>query len=225
VDPSTSPSDGTGLTSADQARLHPAWIALLHPFTLDGAAAESAFTTLTAAYAEPHRAYHTLAHIAAVLATLDTLRDGADDWPALELAAWFHDVVYDPRRADNEAQSAAVARRTLTGLGVPAALIDHVAALIRQTQAHEPDPGDPDAPLLLDADLAILGAAPAAYAAYAAAIRREYAWVPDADYRRGRAAILRHFLARPRLYHTAALFAAREAPARRNLAAELATLA
>jgi predicted metal-dependent HD superfamily phosphohydrolase len=200
------------------------WLALCHPFTPNESAAQAAFAALVAAYAKPHRAYHTLAHIAAVLGTLDTLRAEAHDWPALELAAWFHDVVYDPRRDDNEAQSAAVATRTLVGLGLPAPLIDHVAALIRQTQTHDPDPGDPDAPLLLDADLAILGAAPADYARYAAAIRREYAWVPEDQYRAGRAAVLRRFLQRPRMFHTERLYALLEAPARRNLAAELATL-
>ena len=200
------------------------WTATLRPFAPDASATDAAFADLVAAYAEPHRAYHTLAHIAAVLATLDTLRDEAADWPALQLAAWFHDGVYDPRRADNEAQSAAVATRTLAGLGLPAALIGRVAALILQTQTHDPAPGDPDAPLLLDADLAILGAAPAEYARFAAAIRQEYAWVPDADYRAGRAAVLRRFLQRPRLYHTARLFDAREAAARRNLTGEIATL-
>ena len=122
--------------------LHRRWLDLIHPFAPDEAAAGVAYTDLAAAYAEPHRAYHTLAHIAAVLATLDTLRDAAQDWPALQLAAWFHDVVYDPRRDDNEAQSASVAARTLAGLGLPDPLIAHVAALIGQTQTHEPDPGD-----------------------------------------------------------------------------------
>lgn len=200
------------------------WLALLALFGADAAAAQAAFAALVAAYAEPHRAYHTLAHIAAVLDTLDTLRAEARDWPALELAAWFHDVVYDPRRDDNEAQSAAVATRTLAGLGLPPALVDHAAALIRQTQTHIPDPGDPDAPLLLDADLSVLGAAPAVYAVYAAAIRQEYSWVPEADYRAGRAAVLRRFLQRPRIFHTERLFALLEAPARRNLAAEIVRL-
>jgi predicted metal-dependent HD superfamily phosphohydrolase len=200
------------------------WTATLRPFGVYIPAAAAAYATLTAAYAEPHRAYHTLVHVTAVLAMLETVREEARDWPALQLAAWFHDVVYDPRRDDNEAQSAAVATRTLTGLGLPAPLIDHVAALIRQTQTHEPTPGDPDAPLLLDADLAVLGAAPAEYAAYAAAIRQEYAWVPEEQYRAGRAAVLRRFLQRPRLYHTSRLFKALEVPARRNLAAELDTL-
>ncbi len=212
------------VTLAAPAPRHAAWTTLLRPFAPDEAAAEAAFAALIAAYAEPHRAYHTLAHVAAVLTTLDTLRDAAQDWPALQLAAWYHDVVYDPRHADNEAQSAAVATRTLTGLGLPAALITHVAALIEQTQTHDPTPGDPDAPLLLDADLAILGAAPADYAAYAAAIRQEYAWVPDDPYRAGRIAVLQHFLGRPRIYHTARLCATHEAPARRNLTTEIAAL-
>ena len=66
---------------------------------------------------------------------------------------------------------------------------------------------------------------PARYAAYAAAIRAEYAWVEEARYRSGRAAVLRSFLDRPAVYRTPALHAAWETTARINLAAELGSLA
>ena len=58
------------------------------------------------------------------------------------------------------------------------------------------------AAVLLDADLAILGADPAAYRAYATGVRVEYAHVPDDAWRTGRAAVLDHFLARDRLFLT-----------------------
>ena len=77
---------------------------------------------------------------------------------------------------------------------------------------------------MCDADLAVLAADPATYTAYAIGVRAEYAHIDEAGWRTGRAAVLRAFLARPVLFHTAAM-AGRDAAARANLTAELASLA
>jgi predicted metal-dependent HD superfamily phosphohydrolase len=109
---------------------------------------------------------------------------------------------------------------------VPAAALDRVARLIRAT-AHltgDPPPADRDTATLLDADLAILGAAEDRYRRYAADIRKEYAWVADADYWPARAAILERFLARPRIYWHDLMFQEGEERARANMRAELAEL-
>jgi len=108
-------------------------------------------------------------------------------------------------------------------LGVPSAEIDRVGTLILLT-LHTGAAMDADSAVLLDADLAVLGASPARYDEYSAAIRREYAWVPEAEYRRGRGQVLRAFLARPRIYATARMFENREPQARANLAREIAAL-
>ena len=146
--------------------------------------------------------------------------------PPVALAVWFHDAVYDPTRNDNEARSADLAVRELTALGLDPATVAAVAALVRATAhlgAGEP-PDDADARALLDADLAILGAAPARYDRYAADIRREYAHVPGVQYARGRVAVLERFLARPRLYFDERMVLEGDGPARANLAAERARL-
>jgi predicted metal-dependent HD superfamily phosphohydrolase len=57
-----------------------------------------------------------------------------------------------------------------------------------------------------------------------AGVRAEYAHVADADFRRGRAAVLRDLLAKPTLFHTAAARALWEERARANVAGELASL-
>ena len=85
-------------------------------------------------------------------------------------------------------------------------------------------PGDRDTAALLDADLAILGASAERYTRYAADVRREYAWVPDAEYRKGRAAVLEMFLARPRLYWHDVMYQEGEERARQNMRDELARL-
>jgi predicted metal-dependent HD superfamily phosphohydrolase len=70
--------------------------------------------------------------------------------------------------------------------------------------------------------LSILGASEAAYWDYARQVRREYRLVPDLLYRPGRRKVLAKLLAASVLFHTPALRAALDAPARRNLQAELA---
>lgn len=173
-------------------------------------------------YGEEGRFYHTLTHVDAVLAVVGRLARPAD-LPALRLAAWLHDVVYDPRAADNEARSAAFAAERLAPLGVDPGLIQQVQQLILCTQTHEA--ADGAGHVLLDADLAILGAPAAAYDAYAAAVRREYAHVPELAYRAGRAQVLTRFLQRPAIFQTPVMRQTHEAAARANVARELRALA
>ncbi|MGW5849274.1 HD domain-containing protein [Streptomyces sp. NPDC055254] len=180
---------------------------------------------LLTAWAEPQRRYHTTAHLADVLARIDVLAPHAADPAAVELAAWFHDAVYRPDRSENEERSAALAERALPELGIDAARTAEVARLVRLTVSHDPAPGDTNGEVLCDADLAVLAGAPQAYAAYAAAVRTEYGFVPDEAFRTGRAAVLRRLLDLPRLFRTPYGTAHWETPARANLAAELAALA
>lgn len=179
---------------------------------------------LLAAWAEPQRRYHTTAHLADVLAKIDVLAPHAADPAAVRLAAWFHDAVYRPDRSENEERSAVLAERALPELGIGADRTAEVARLVRLTVTHDPAPGDTNGEALCDADLAVLAGEPAAYAAYAAAVRAEYGFVPDAAFRTGRAAVLRQLLDLPRLFRTPYGAAHWEAPARANLSAELAGL-
>jgi predicted metal-dependent HD superfamily phosphohydrolase len=203
------------------------WYGLTLRHGCAGPAAAAVLEKLVQAYGEPHRHYHTLDHIGALLALLDRHGRGAADTDALRLAILFHDVVYDPTRHDNEQASAEVAAAQLTRLGFPAALVAKVARYIVATRHDRPAEGmgDADLALLLDIDLSVLAAAPGDYRAYAAAVRREYAFVPDRLYRTGRRRVLEGFLARERIYLTEPLWALWEEPARANLAAEIATLA
>jgi len=191
----------------------------------DPAAAGAVRRDLAARWAEPHRAYHTPAHLAHVLAVVGELRAAGEpvsDPAAVVLAAWYHDAVYDPRAGDNEARSADLARRHLAGLGADADRIARVADLVLTTRDHRAT--DADAAVLVDADLAILAVPPADYAAYVAAVRTEYGFVPEAAWRTGRAAVVAGFLARPRLFATATQHARADAAARANLASELDAL-
>ena len=177
-----------------------------------------------ARYAEPWRAYHVLAHIEHCLREFDRMRRLAEDRDAVQAAIWFHDAVYVPGAPDNEEESAALADALLEAGGVELARRRRIAELILAT-SHQSPPGSPDARLLTDIDLAILGAPPVEYDAYAAAIRREFAALAEAEFAAGRAAFIRGALSRPRIYSTDEYHECLEAAARSNLVRELAALA
>jgi len=137
------------------------------------------------------------------------------------LAVWYHDAVYDTRAADNEERSADLGRTTLAKLSVEPDVVQETARLILLTKTHRTTGDDTAGQLMLDADLSVLGAEPKDYDRYAAAIRREYAWLPEAEYRTGRCRVLEGFLARPRIYYR---LEHAEGAARRNLRREIESL-
>ena len=203
-----------------------AWRELVRRHGSDAVLAESTLEELVRAYAEPHRHYHTLDHIADLLRLLET-HGGVSDADAVKLAILFHDAVYDPARQDNEAASANLAVKWLSVVGFSRPLLDKVERYILATQ-HGATPQameDADLDMLLDLDLSVLAAPSDRYRAYAQAIRQEYAIVPDTLYRPGRRRVLDEFLARPHIYRTERLRALWEASARANLSGEIAALA
>lgn len=214
------------LSASQVTSLRKDWARLLAWYGVVPVLADPVFDVLAAAYTAPRRHYHNLEHLAEMFRVVARLTPDTDDPGAVQLAVWFHDVVYDPRAEDNEPRSAEVLVELLRQLGVPPATVERVGRLVRAT-AHlssADPPADRDTAALLDADLAILGADEERYRRYAADVREEYAFVPDEEYRKGRAAVLRTFLARPRIFHTRGLFDEAETRARANLAAELAEL-
>jgi predicted metal-dependent HD superfamily phosphohydrolase len=178
---------------------------------------------LLAAYTDPSRGYHDTRHLTEVLDRLDELAEAGTSFERLpvELAAWFHDAVYDGRPGAEE-RSAHWAGEVLAA-HAPRQVAE-VTRLVRLTETHRPAADDLNGGALSDADLAILAAPPARYAEYAADVRREYAHVSDADFRAGRAAVLADLLDRPHLFHTAHARAHWEPSARGNVEAELARL-
>jgi predicted metal-dependent HD superfamily phosphohydrolase len=185
-----------------------------------GQPAPALFDELAACYGQPTRHYHNREHIADCLAEFATVRDQAQYPNEVELAIWFHDAVYDSQASDNEAKSAEFAVARLRALGIEAVAWERIASIILATATHA-GLSAIDEKLMVDADLAILAADSAKFAAYDAAIRREYAWVPEERYRPARVAVLQNFLARAYIYHTGSFRQRYEARARKNLQASL----
>ena len=174
------------------------------------------FEALVEAYSEPHRAYHTSQHIDECLGVFDAWAEAAEHPDEVELAIWLHDVVYQPRKGDNEERSADLAAEWLRASDLSPEAIGRVRDLILVTR-HQEEPATLDQALILDVDLHILGADEARYAEYETQVRREYQWVPKILFERRRAQLLRGFLERAPLFRTEAARARFEHPARRNL--------
>jgi predicted metal-dependent HD superfamily phosphohydrolase len=197
------------------------WQQILQPLSIDQLSINNTFNNLITAYSSPGRYYHTLKHILDVLITIDSLQGYAKNLAAVQLAAWFHDIVYDTQAQDNEEKSADYACDLLSNLGLSSHKIATVKRLILNTKYHQAAVDDFDCQVLLDADLAILAADPIQYQEYAKAIRQEYAWVPEAEYILGRKQVLERFLQRDRIYFTSLMFENAEQSARLNLQKEI----
>lgn len=198
------------------AKLQSQWLTLCSQISLEG---ESQWKLIHTAYTTPTLAYHNLKHIADCLAKFSARKQEATNPIAVELAIWFHDIIYDPRAPDNEEQSAQVAATFIS----TTSLANTVSDLILATK-HSDHPSSPDAQLLCDIDLSILGSPPGRYQQYATAIRDEYSWVSEPDYRQGRSKVLQSFLDRDLIFSLKTSQTLHESQARINLENEIQEL-
>ena len=189
-------------------------------------------TELMTAWSEPQRHYHDQRHLRECLALWARWRDHGARAGEVAIALWFHDAIYDPQASSNELNSAAWAARSLVRAGADSDTAQRVHDLVMATQhgfTQETAPAalgsSPDAQLLVDIDLSILGSPAERFERYDQDVRKEYAWVPGFRYQEARAQVLQNFLDRPRLYHGEHAVALLEAQARINLAAALSRLA
>jgi predicted metal-dependent HD superfamily phosphohydrolase len=172
-------------------------------------------------YGHPKRAYHNLDHLTTLFHWADKYEASLADPETVYWAIWYHDIIYQARRRDNEEQSAILAEKRLAAIGLAVEKITKVGHYIRATAQHLSVEAKGDLAFFLDFDLAILGASSETYANYAAAVREEYQHVPGFLYRRGRKKVLRYFLEAPRLYRTEVLYDLLEKKARENMRLEL----
>lgn len=192
------------------------WFFLFESHSVSHTAKLSLYENLRSRYAESHRVYHTFEHIKACLAHLDNVSNALDNAFEVELALWLHDVIYDPRSKTNEFDSAVYASEQLQKLNLSTQCIERVDKLILITQ-HPSNPQSNDAKILVDIDLAILGADKIGFAEYERNIRKEYRWVEASLYRIERRKVLQGFLAQRRIYKTDYFYKLKERQARNNL--------
>lgn len=159
------------------------------------------FDILLEHYSEKRRAYHNKTHIADCLEKFDEVESHLSYPHEVELAIWFHDVIYNPYKGDNELQSAIRCESFMNDNGVQEEIIKRVYDLIMATK-HPCVPQNKDEEYLIDIDISILGASTEEYTAYARKIRKEYSFVPWFYYKKKRKEVLQAFLDQNTLYHT-----------------------
>ncbi len=175
-------------------------------------------------YNEPIRAYHTLEHLHQLFAQFEQIKDRLQQPSIIALALFYHDIIYEPTRTDNEVKSAEYASEALSKY-LTVEQTERIYNLIMMTADHQiTDKSDLDARYLLDMDLSILGANRQEYEQYAQSVRQEYSHVTVADYRLGRTKVLKKLLAHDKLYLTD-YYQRLESQARDNIKREMTLLA
>jgi predicted metal-dependent HD superfamily phosphohydrolase len=207
-----------------QNELQDRWNRLCERLHVEGELAQATFQELVARYSEPHRAYHTLTHIQECLKQFDVLHDHSPNPFAIELAIWFHDVVYSVRRKRNEEESAIKMVSFATIANIDPKTIE-VATNCIQASKHNHPPQTHSEQVMIDVDLAILGQPWPQYELYTQQIRKEYAHVPQIIYVLNRRHVIKRFVEyRLYIYFTPHMREHHEAQARANIARELHSL-
>jgi predicted metal-dependent HD superfamily phosphohydrolase len=196
------------------------FVNILAAYEVSPAIITSLWQEIHTAYTGPDRHYHNLTHLEKMLDQLLPVQADIESWESVVLALCYHDIIYDPLSGNNEAESAALARKRFHDLPFPDKTIDLIGELIMATKGHQFS-NEKDINLFTDADLSVLGADAGTYHQYAANIRKEYAVVPDTLYDPGRHKVLRHFLEMDNIFKTVWFRERYEQQARRNLEAEL----
>lgn len=163
------------------------------------------FDEIRRRYTGTARHYHNLQHIGQMLQLATQHRDQLQDWDNVVFAIFYHDVVYNVFRKDNEARSADMADKRLATLCVTADRIQVVRELIKATHKHEVPANASyasDLNWFLDFDMSILGTPWEQYEVYARQVRKEYRLYPDLMYNPGRRSFLQHTLQAAHIFHT-----------------------
>lgn len=175
-------------------------------------------------YNQSHRHYHNLSHIYNLFKLNDQIL--TDYHRLIEIAIWFHDVIYQPFYKDNEARSCDFFIKTLQKYPqhqLKTDEIEWIEVAIMSTFGHAPKIESKEIELFLDMDLSILAADWETYQKYSEAVRKEYWIYPNVLYKKGRAKVLEHFLGRDRIFYSS-VFGEKESQARENLQREIEML-
>jgi len=196
------------------------WNAVLLKYT-DTLYSDELFSKLIQHYTESNRHYHNINHIQKMLDFSSELSSEIKDKEVIQLAIFYHDIIYNSLSKTNEIDSAALAVLELSKTNFPAEKIKLVEQFIISTQKHFPLIEDTDLYYFLDFDLAILGTERSVYESYVEKIRKEYKWIPGFMYKKARKEVLQHFLEREHIYFTEIFRNNYEANARENLKFEI----
>jgi predicted metal-dependent HD superfamily phosphohydrolase len=200
-----------------------AFLDLLVNYTGNNNLSKELWVKIEISYSSPQRHYHTLVHLANLLAQLTEVKAEIKDWNTVLFTLYYHDFVYNPLNSDNEEKSAIVASTSMAQISVPDKIIEDCKKQIIATKSHI-ESNDSDTNYFTDADLSILGASWDIYSQYQKEVREEYSIYPDFVYNPGRKKVLNHFFSMDRIYKTTFFHDKFETQAKHNLQTELALL-
>lgn len=196
------------------------FIGLLSNYTDNNSLTNELWTEIEKNYTSKKRHYHTLQHLDNLLTQLTEVKDEIQNWNTILLTLYYHDIVYNSLKADNEEKSAELAEKRLKQISVSTGTIELCRNQILATKSHLKS-NDSDTNYFTDADLSVLGQNWETYSLYYKNVRREYSIYPDLVYNPGRKKVLKHFLSMNRIYKTDFFFCEFETQAKRNLTNEL----
>jgi predicted metal-dependent HD superfamily phosphohydrolase len=196
------------------------FIELLTKFTDDNHLKNQLWNEIEQNYLDIKRHYHNLSHLENVLNELLEVKEKISNWETILFSLFYHDLIYNPLKSDNEEQSAQYAEKRMKQIGVPSQIIDNCKSQILATKKHI-DNSDVDTNYFTDADLSILGQNFDLYKTYYQNVRQEYSFFPNLVYNYGRKKVLKHFLEMERIYKTEYFYNKYESNAKLNLKNEL----
>ncbi|MCF2875736.1 MULTISPECIES: hypothetical protein [unclassified Tenacibaculum] len=195
---------------------------LISNYTNDATIKELLWKEIITNYSEKHRAYHNLTHLKEIFNYVDTYNNQIENIDIVSFSVFYHDIIYNIWKKDNEEKSAVFALDCLSKIDLSSNNLDAIHKQIIATKTHEAN--DSDTKWLIDFDLGILGTSSDIYSKYTKLIRKEYKSVPNFLYKKGRKKVLQHFINKPFIYATATFRDLYEEQARTNLKNELNSL-
>jgi len=178
---------------------------------------QAIYQRLLAGYHQPQRHYHTLDHIKHCLAMFEDCKALVHEPDSLEMAIWFHDVILESGRRDNEARSADLYLELSKGVQR-----DETRQLVKRlimATLHDGDSlEDADCIYMVDIDLSSFGLSWDGFLGDSQDIRAENPHLCDQDYQLNQSGFQRSLLARPRFFLSDFFFDRFEKQARDNLA-------
>jgi predicted metal-dependent HD superfamily phosphohydrolase len=192
---------------------------LLQNYTNDKVVINKLWTEVEQYYSKKKIHYHTLSHLDNVLNQLLEVKDKIENWDTILFTLFYHDIIYQATKSNNEEESAKLADERMKQLFVPSEIIKNCITQILATKAHLTN-SNMDTNYFTDADLSVIGQSIENYTIYYKNVRKEYLIYPDLLYNPGRKKVLTHFLEMDRIYKTDYFHAKYEKQAKLNLQAE-----
>jgi len=199
------------------------FIGLLTNYTNSDSLTNELWTEIEKNYSSKKRHYHTLHHLDNLITQLTDVKNEIQNWNAILFTLYYHDIVYNSLKSDNEEKSAELAEKRLNQISVSPDTIELCKNQILATKSHIKST-DSDTNYFTDADLSILGQNWETYSLYYKNVRNEYSIYPDFVYNRGRKKVLNHFLSMDKIFKTDFFYIKFERQAKQNIQKEIELL-